>query len=722
MIIAAFAFLGGVLALFALPAMPAIPLYIVAALTIVAGFIWRRYAAVCVLAYAGCGFLFVAGQAQLYLQRVWSAQFADERVLAQAVIESIPAARNDGWSFDARLRIEAPQPFNHELRARLISRVASVRPHAGERWRLLVKLRPPRTSFNPGAVDSERLLFHDRIHALGSVVASRLNERLGVSHDALDALRERVANHIEQRVVDRDAAALIAALAVGATGSMSREQWRVFNATGTTHLVAISGMHVTMFAVVMFAVARLLWSLFVWRWIGWPRDSFAAVVGLAAATAYVLLTGFSVPTQRTLIMLAAWLLARCTARESSPLQPLAIALLAVLLFDPFAPLATGFWLSFGAMGAILFVTRTRVVRRTRLREAIAVQLAVAAVLMPLTLACFGSISLLGPVVNAAAIPYISWLMVPVILLALALMPVWSWACDLALQLAEWLHNLAWPWLADAADSPLALAFANPSMWWYAVAAVGIAAALLPWPLRMRAAVMVCVLPLAAAHRDSPPEGGVDIAVLDVGEGTAIVVQTARHVLVYGTGESYGTEGSRAESVLTPFLRSRGVHAIDALIVGKLTPITGMGVTALFAAMPVRQTLIGGVVPDFAGARPCKAGEIWVWEKIRFRMLDHCAFDIEAAHGEAQINASTLQLTDGAAVRWVLVASGSERRGRERSENTSWRQSGARKMATDEVGAMHVTLDPKSGWASPEGLRSVRRAIWRAFPHIAGGSV
>jgi len=717
-ILAAVAFLGGVLVLLALPMLPTAAIFAVTAFLAALAAGWRRYRPLRIVAWACCGFLFAGWQAHRHLQLVWPEASADERVRVSAAIETIPVARGDGWLFDALIHIEAPRPAKDRLRVRVISRDPSVQPHAGEHWQLLLTLRPPRATLNPGGVDMERLLFHDRIHAMGTVVGSHLNRRIDSGGAPLTALRERIAQHIDRHVIDRDAAALIAALAVGATGAMSREQWRVFNATGTTHLVAISGMHVTMFALIVFALARGLWSAVVWRWVSWTRDSFAAATGLAAATAYAFLAGLSVPTQRTLIMLAAWLLARSMARASPPLQPLAIALIAVLLLDPFAPLAAGFWLSFGAMAAIIFVSEMRLTRRSRLHEAVAVQLAVCAVLVPLTFACFGSISVLGPLVNAAAIPYIGWVLVPVILLALTLLPFWPWAANHALALAEGLHNLAWSWLASAADSSFALAYASPPVWWYAVAACAIGIALIPWPWPLRVAAIVGVLPLTVASHSPPPRGSFELTALDAGEGSAVVIQTARHTLVYGTGESYGTQGSRVENIVVPFLRSRGVRAVDELMVNKLTTVTGSGVTALFAAMPVGQTRVGGkALPDFEGARACLAGDAWVWDDVAFRVRDSCTLAIQTSRGPLLVGekSAQVQFTDLSGASWALAQGSRKRNGKERASFAGLREGGARVMATGDMGAIRVVVNSGREALTPEALRTARRAIWRFHP-------
>ena len=191
--------------------------------------------------------------------------------------------------------------------ARLAWRDARVVPRVGERWRLLVRLAPLSDTRNFAGADPARFAFRDRVHLAGRVLPSRLNLRLALAHASVDSLRARVAARIGDQVADPDAAALLVALSVGLTDRLSADQWRVFNATGTTHLVAISGLHITLFALIAFFVARVAW-----RWLHWllpwahgiEREPFAVVLGLAAAGAYSLLAGFSVPTQRTWLMLA----------------------------------------------------------------------------------------------------------------------------------------------------------------------------------------------------------------------------------------------------------------------------------------------------------------------------------------------------------------------------------------------------------------------------------
>ena len=779
-------FFFGVIALLAAPALPPAWVALPVALTgLACGVCFRRWWPAVAVCGACCGILFAGFHARDYLAHRWPQELSDERVIAGVVIDSIPARTGSGWSFDGTVRIETPERsplagyagWGDPLRVRLVSRDATFRPRAGERWRLLLGLRPPRGRSNPGAPDFERHQFRDGVHAFGTVIGSSINRRVDVGHHPLDALRERISGHIEAYVADRDAAALIAALAVGDTGRVSREQWRVFNVTGTTHLVAISGMHVTLFAVIAFAIARRVWGACVWvgarlrpspvdraamsqrlpvgrntmswwwsagraaTWLRgavsraamWlsscPRETFASVAGFAAATAYAMLAGLSVPTQRTLIMLGVWLLARSVARASHPFQPFALALLAVLLLDPFAPLSAGFWLSFIAMGAIILTTSGRFVRRRLWVEALSVQAVVTVALLPFSLALFGSVSLIGPAVNLLAIPAMSWVLVPTVLVSVVLMPVSSSASNSVLSVAAWLHDHGWPWLAAASDVPWALLHASPPWWWYGLAILTLAFALLPWPLLMRIGAVICIVPLAAAVERPLSRGEAEVTVLDVGEGTAVVVRTAGHVLLYGTGDSYGTNGRMAETVVAPFLRSVGARAIDRVVLARPSPASGEGLAALWAEMPIRQTLVGGVEAGAEGGLlddPTTLGcasvrSPWRWDGVtfEFRELDAghaCALVVTAGRGEVLIRADMTTIDGGATEgRWLVVSGRRAQRSAAKLALRHGELQGATVLATADSGAIRVRLDSASGPGAPDAWRAHRRTLWSASP-------
>jgi competence protein ComEC len=734
----------------------------VAALAI--AFRWRPS-----LAFAGAclGFALAAVHAADYLEQRWPASLDDERAIAQVLVDSIPAPTDRGWAFDAEVRIERPAALARTLHARIVVRDPALRPSAGERWTLLLSLRSPRGRVNPGPRDFERQQFREGVHALGTVVPSAINRRIDDGHRPLTALREKISRHIDAQVVDRDASALISALAVGDTGRVSREQWRVFNATGTTHLVAISGLHVTLFAVAAFFLSRRLWSAVLRldagrRFLTCRRETFAALTGFTAAAAYAWLAGLSVPTQRTLIMLGAWLLARSVARATRPFQPFAWALLLVLLVDPVAPLSAGFWLSFVAMGAIILVTTGHFLRRPMWREAVGVQVAVTVVLLPVSLAIFGSASVIGPWVNALAIPAMSWVLVPIILLSILLMPISLAASDAVLAIAARLHELGWPLLAAAGELPWALVHASPPWWWYALSAGAISMALLPWPLTMRAAALLCLVPLASAVDTSLKPGMAELTVLDVGEGTSAVVRTTGHVLVVGTGDSFSSDGRTAENVLVPFLRGRGVHSIDRFLRAGSGPDASPGLTALLAEIPVARTS----VDDF----DCEAGpDRWHWGGVDFSLLRAASLDGKAsgiacallvsaggrrmlvpiqldASGEAALvaaydlradivivprggsdSASTHAFVSAVQPTWAVVSGRRMRGSAARPAVSRWEQAGAQVAATSDLGAIRFVLDAEGGVEGPVGLRAGQgldrlagwpagqRTLWRQPP-------
>ncbi|MEY4760441.1 MAG: hypothetical protein RLZZ200_297 [Pseudomonadota bacterium] len=461
----------------------------------------------------------------------------------------------------------------------------------GDLWQLLVRLRPPRAACNPGAVDTERNALRDRIQAFASVIESPLNRRTGAASSTLAGLRARLSGSISREVRDPAAAALLAALAVGATQDVTPDQWRLFNAVGITHLVAISGSHVTAFALVAMGLSRRTCRVAARRGLRWRRERVVAIAGVVLASGYALLAGAGVPTQRTLIMLAAFLLMRECGRVTSSGTPLGLAAILVLLLDPFASLSAGFWLSFLAVGAILGVAGNRVLREGELRTAIGVQGAVFVALLPVTFAIFGSVSVAGLLVNAVAIPLFGLLLVPLSLAAIAswlFLP--SFAGDpvarCCLRVAAYLADPAMTTFSRLADQSWAQWFASPPGWWYAFAALACLAVLLPWSLRCRVAGACAVLPVIGFF-DAPAKESLRVTFFESGAGASVLLEAERIRWLYGLGEGFRSEGGQTDRVVLPGLRHRGVGVLDALVLPRLDRDAGAGVTALLARMSVK---------------------------------------------------------------------------------------------------------------------------------------
>jgi competence protein ComEC len=499
-----------------------------------------------------------------------------------------------------------------------------------------------------------------------------MNARLEPARRTLDRLRERLARRIGDRVADPSAAALLPALAVGITGQVSARQWEVFNATGITHLVAISGMHVTFFAMLCMAGARRLWPSLA-HWPGMPgRARFAAVVGVALALLYALLSGFSVPAQRTVVMLAAWLLARECHRCSRPAWSVAVALVAVLVFDPLAALSAGFWLSFTAVAAIVLVEGARLLAGRGLRVAVRVQWLVTIVLLPMTVLIFGSFSAVGLLANALAIPVFTLLLVPVVLLATAsyLLPgtVASWCGDQLVDLAALVAQWLWPFLSWCAGLQGALWRVDAPASWQLLAIPAALFAVLPLARSARIAALCLLLSVFVLRAPRPQPGELWIDIPDAGRSGAILLRTRYSQVLWGTGESFGARGRGFARHVQPLLRASGHAQVDLWLPGSLSRDVQVALALGTAAVPVGRILLPparGVPPEMLG---CEAAR-WEQDGVGFALQPApdgraCQLRAHAGNHALQLGgagATQLPAAGDAVLRLVLDASGLRQR-------------------------------------------------------------
>jgi len=488
---------------------------------------------------------------------------------------------------------------------------------AGQRWRLTARLKPPRGSLNPGGFDYERWLFTRGIRATGHV---RRGKMLQQGACGLTCRRQRLSGAI------RDIGAggrmpVIAALAVGDRQGIDEHAWSVLRSTGTAHLVAISGLHVGL-------VAGLAWFIAAraWAWLGFPLRRVAAsragaCAALLAALAYAGLAGFSIPTQRALLMVAVFSIAAMLRLRPAFSTLLALALSGVLLADPQAVLSGGFWLSFCAVGLIGYAMGcrpdadgSRWWRWGRVHAVIAVGLA------PLLFLLFGQAPVVAPLANAVAVPWVSFLVVPLTLAGAALLLAGLAAGGFLLAAAAQALDMLWPlleMLADwqaALDSPL-----GPSPWAAAAAMAGAVLLLAPRGLPGRWAGLVFCLPLLFPYRAAPASGEVWLDLLDVGQGLAAVVRTRGHALVFDAGPRFAPGLDAGRDIVVPFLRHAGIGSLDMLVIshgdndhigGARSVIDDMRPAAVFSSVPDR----------LAGAGECARGHAWQWDGVRFEFL------------------------------------------------------------------------------------------------------
>lgn len=515
----------------------------------------------------------------------------------------------------------------------------------GERWRLSARLKRPHGFQNPGGFDYEAFLFQQRIRATGYV---RGAEALGdgpVWRYGIHRLRHHVGERMRAVLGERALGGIVVALANGDRGGIRDEQWEILRRTGTNHLIAISGLHIGLIAGFAFALARWLWALPGITVLRWPAPKAGALAALVAAAVYAALAGFSVPTQRALVMLGVAMGAVLMQRRVRSTRVLAIALLLVLLYDPLAVMSAGFWLSFAAVAVIVvFINRDRS-GRLDWRQLGTLQWGIALGLAPLTLLLFQQVSLSGPLANMLAVPVFAFSIVPLTLAgALAALLSIDAVARVLLELALWPLELVWAGLKALADLPYSLwARAAPTAWAFGCALIGMAWLLAPrgWPARWIGAAWL--LPLAFARAGAPAPGEVWLSLLDVGHGLATVVRTHAHTLVYDTGPRFSARFDAGRAVVLPYLRSRGVERIDTLIVSHGDNDHIGGAASLLSALPVGRVLTS--VPErLPNAHACAAGGRWEWEGVEFRLLHpplgyrrrgnnaSCVLHVQGRHG------------------------------------------------------------------------------------------
>ncbi|NIR32114.1 MAG: DNA internalization-related competence protein ComEC/Rec2 [Gammaproteobacteria bacterium] len=620
-------------------------------------------------ALAASGFLWGVLRAGLILNGDLPAQLEGKDVLIEGTISSLPVSDPVRTRFlftpQRVLRPQGAWRTPGLVRVSWYDDAPALRP--GERWVLTVRLKRPHGFMNPGGFDYERWLFQARIRATGYVRTRATHRRLGhASGYLVGRVRHRLAEHIESALAAHPQAGLVKALAIGARDGISERQWSIFRATGTGHLMAISGLHIGLISGIAFWLGRLAWSLGGRSVLLMAAPRVGALAGLLAALAYAALAGFSVPTQRALVMVTVVMVALLLQRRVRPTVSLAWALLVVLVLDPFAVLAPGFWLSFGAVGAILFGMSGGMRMRGLWWRWGRVQWVVALGLLPLTLLFFGEHAVLAPVANLVAVPWVGLVVVPVILAGAAVSlaapgpggTLLAWGAEgigFLWPLLEWLSNL---------DIVLRAPAAPP--WWTLVAAgVGAFWLLLPRGTPARWLGGVWLLPLVFSTPPRLAVGEMQVTLLDVGQGLAAVIRTREHVLVYDTGPRYSAWFDAGEAVLVPFLRHRGIHAVDRVVLSHEDTDHVGGARTLLREVSVREIVANRLPPDIAGATPtvpCRMGLRWQWDGVDFRVLhppagyargdndDSCVLRASAPGGSVLLPGDVERAAEAALVR------------------------------------------------------------------------
>ncbi len=674
------------------------------------------------------GFVWLSAYAHWQLRDVLAPQMHRAESLCEGLVTTPLQANGQRWRFE--FLVERCERDGQWQDLDLLSRIAWYRPpndlqapRGGERWRLHLKLKQPRASMNPGAFDYETWLFQQGFKATGYVSEVRGAERLAAApFYSLAAMRERLALALAPKLPDSDYAGVIPALVLADRSGMSAALWQRFQAAGTAHLLAISGLHVGLVAGLGALIGRLGWYFFGWR--RGDRFKWMAVAGLVAAAVYAALAGFSTPTVRALSMLCLAAVSLFSGQHRRAIDTLLWVFFGLLLLNPLSVLSAGFWLSFGSVTAIVLGLQVRAHWRPW-QQVLWVNGVLGLVLAPLSFALFAELAWWCSAANLLLVPVFSFVVVPLSLLGALLavtgLPGAAFLFDgatrviaLLNQWQQWLLAINPPELALSGLAPWGLLF--------------VSAALLA-PALWRGASALCVL-LAALLIQLPrvpsvEQAAFNITALDVGHGLAVLVETRHHVLVYDTGPRYSSAFDSGRAIVAPALREAGWRRPDMIVLSHDDRDHAGGLSALqaiYPGVPLRRVADGS----------CVAGQSWTWDGVRFEVLhprvalatnndNSCVVRVSSVHGSALLSgdierrAERQMLVEGRVRRSDLLLV--PHHGSNSSSSESWLTAVAPEIAI-------ISVDRDSRWGMPHApvLARLKSQQVRVFSTAESGAI
>lgn len=587
----------------------------------------------------GCGWLLL--YAHNSLSALWPETLEGVDVWTQGIVWSLPQQTERSLRFEFQIEKLCTDPvladcdFSALNRKVLINLYQPLAIEPGQRWQLQLRLQRPHGFANPGGFDYEAWLMQNGIRATGYVRENGGNALLvQTGQRQFTQWRHALATRIDA-VGGLGYPHLIRALTLGDHYGIADDEWELFRQTGTNHLIVISGMHVALIALVLY---RLGWWLAT-RWtrllLHWPAPQVAAGFALLGAWLYSGMAGLSLPVQRAFVMAAVLFAGRLLRRQTSSLDSLCLALALILALDPLAPQNAGFWLSYCAVAVLLLTLQRpasqqgdegdnwcrRVGRRVMLEWR--TQWLVFVGLVPVLLLFFQQVSPLSPLINLPAIPYVGILVVPLALCAVSLLPLWPALAGLLLRLTDWLlqgYMLGLQGFVALTPFDLVTLPSLPAPAVLLLCLAILCMLFLRRPALRVAAFLVLPIVLFAWPRERLDEGTVRVAVLDVGQGLAVVVSTRNHHLLYDTGPYFSARFDAGSDVVVPYLRHRNIRRLDTVIVSHADGDHAGGLAGVAAAYPDARYL--GSAPErfpLAG-ETCRAGEEWHWDGVEFRIL------------------------------------------------------------------------------------------------------
>ncbi|QWD68797.1 DNA internalization-related competence protein ComEC/Rec2 [Polynucleobacter sp. VK25] len=619
--------------------------------------------------FAVIGLLFAMGlawnarYAENRLENILAVELEGKELVLEGRVAALPQSNSSGakFAFEVDSASSGKENLEHFPRRIYLSwqpawrnpqSIPQVIP--GQRWKFKAKLKRPYGSLNPHTFDFERWSFHQDFGASGSVRNGELLIDKDIAWTEFELrmelarwlLREKIRSMLPD---DARYAGVLIALVMGDQNAINQDDWQVFNATGIGHLISISGLHVTMLAGVGASIATFIWRRHTLPLIA-PVSKVAAVSGFLTAFVYAWLAGFQIPAQRTMYMVGVVAFALWTGRNPRSFDIWWWALAFVLLIDPMAPYTPGFWLSFGAVAAILYAmgdssgligiptgkeleTHWKHRMLQALSEACRVQAVVTLALLPFTLYWFYQVSIVSPLANAFAIPLVSYIVTPLAIIG-ALLPefIGRWlllpahaSMEYLAIILEWMASWSWSVVWSR----------QPERWILLISGLGIIYSIHPGPIietwkwrviGVSISMLLFISPTPFLGNAKLAQGEFEASALDIGQGTAVLIETANRRLLYDTGPIQGKKDDAGQRIILPYLRGRGIDHIDRMVIshsdsdhvgGAATLLKHIQFDSMLGSLPSANPLLQNLKNRKIPAIPCRFGQRWTWDGVEF---------------------------------------------------------------------------------------------------------
>lgn len=568
----------------------------------------------------GCGLAFALFYAQFVTKWALPRTLENRPVLITGYIDSIPCVQSGFTSFDFALATFDKKQASAKIH--LSWRNCPYNLKVGDYWQFMAKIKQIHGLCNAGGFNQAEYAFRSHLRGTGSVLNGLTHHTTSVVYYPVQKIRQSLQEKIA-RVLGKDSFyGLILALVLGISSYITPAQWQVFRVTGTSHLVAISGLHIAMVAVSVAKMVGYIWRFFPSALLIMPVLKIEMISGSIVALVYSLLAGFSPSTQRTFLMMLFVLLATLFSRRITTIRSLYFSLGIILIMDPFVILNVGFWLSFLAVMLLIYGMNSRLSQSGRWYLWLKPQWVVTIGMMPTLFLLFQQASLLSLPANIIAIPAFNLFIVPSCLIGTVLLFLSEQLGEKLLHFSSLCLNLLWEIL-------IKISHYTDAIWHKAFLSTPIIllthlsayVALLPKGFVSFYVPLLLCLPFALPVQHPLPVGGLQLTVLDVGQGLAVFIKTQQHQLIFDTGAKISDAFDMGKAVIIPYLVHAGITQIDALVISHGDNDHIGGAQSILEFLPVSK-VITSVPSRFTGKNifRCVENQQWQWDGVTFTFL------------------------------------------------------------------------------------------------------